>query len=883
MAGAVFSKWRDRAGQRLLGSVSALLIVVAANGFLVTPARARPVDSRGLRNMQKPASEAVKWETRIQSSGEIWVSLSNLGLLGSGHDAADPQVVSSPRVEQQLLGINWIPSFEFPSRSRNDYLYTAGLWFGCVRGADTLVSALTWRGPGASGEFEPTSLFELASSNPASPHYSATARADQQLAVTYADTAASIALRNIDRVESRRHLPIGLAIRQTSYTWATPVSRRFVIVDLWIKNTSDRAIGHGVVGMHVDGDVYNGLFTDRSGSEDDISGFLAVVPGIVEGSIDTVNVAWTADNDGDPFPGSGFRNENPSGVMAMRILRAPRGGQLSFNWWAYLWSDGRTPVVNWGPSMRANGTVYGLTSHGAPIGDNARFRMLRNHEIDYDQVYAAVNQQLRGWAPPLSKDAEAIDVANGLDTRFLLSYGPFDPIAPGDSVPFTYALIAGGNLHTDPQNFSLRFDHRNPKPYMDNLDFSDLIDNARWADWYFDTPGIDTDGDGNRGRAYLVNCRGGRCDSIFYKGDGVPDFGGPQSPYSPAITTTSRPGRVIVRWNGSVTETAIDPFSGKRDFEGYRVYAGLFDVNEQYSLLASWDFVDFKRFAYDRDEQAWVQISDPYTVAEWQEILGNPGFNPSDYPRPSFESAYVDTVTDTIRNLNGDIVRITRQERQSYWAREDYNRENEYYEADRWTQNLIQRVEERDTVIDDEHLTYGVYEITIDNLNPAVPLFFSVTAFDFGDYELGLAPLESPPGGNGVYAQPIHSSDVVVDSALNVSVYPNPYKAFYLDNEGRRTTYYDEGYEGRGVVDFVEQDRRIHFINLPDTATITIYSLDGDLIRRIHHPDPYLTTYSSVVGWDLITRNTQAVVSGIYIWKVDSKLGSQTGKLVIIK
>ncbi|GAB4323949.1 MAG: hypothetical protein Kow0074_16470 [Candidatus Zixiibacteriota bacterium] len=40
---------------------------------------------------------------------------------------------------------------------------------------------------------------------------------------------------------------------------------------------------------------------------------------------------------------------------------------------------------------------------------------------------------------------------------------------------------------------------------------------------------------------------------------------------------------------------------------------------------------------------------------------------------------------------------------------------------------------------------------------------------------------------------------------------------------------------------------------------------------------------ASSVGWDLVTRNVQAAVSGIYIWKVDSRLGSQTGKLVIIK
>jgi len=34
--------------------------------------------------------------------------------------------------------------------------------------------------------------------------------------------------------------------------------------------------------------------------------------------------------------------------------------------------------------------------------------------------------------------------------------------------------------------------------------------------------------------------------------------------------------------------------------------------------------------------------------------------------------------------------------------------------------------------------------------------------------------------------------------------------------------------------------------------------------------------------WDLITRNTQLVVAGIYYYSVESEYGNQVGKLVII-
>lgn len=54
-----------------------------------------------------------------------------------------------------------------------------------------------------------------------------------------------------------------------------------------------------------------------------------------------------------------------------------------------------------------------------------------------------------------------------------------------------------------------------------------------------------------------------------------------------------------------------------------------------------------------------------------------------------------------------------------------------------------------------------------------------------------------------------------------------------------------------------------------------------DRLRRGRND--YLIRYELVVGGDLISRNTQAVTSGIYIWKVSSRLGEQVGKLVIIK
>jgi hypothetical protein len=152
----------------------------------------------------------------------------------------------------------------------------------------------------------------------------------------------------------------------------------------------------------------------------------------------------------------------------------------------------------------------------------------------------------------------------------------------------------------------------------------------------------------------------------------------------------------------------------------------------------------------------------------------------------------------------------------------------------------------------------------------------SVSTFDYGNPTTNLAPLESSPLANAVEIYPVYSADVVADSAKKVSVFPNPYRI----NGG----YAEAGYEDVPAALSPERARRIHFANLPREATIRIYTLDGDLVRELQHPcDCPLQEGESMTSWDLISRNTQAVVSGIYLYTVESKLGTQVGKFVIIK
>jgi hypothetical protein len=70
---------------------------------------------------------------------------------------------------------------------------------------------------------------------------------------------------------------------------------------------------------------------------------------------------------------------------------------------------------------------------------------------------------------------------------------------------------------------------------------------------------------------------------------------------------------------------------------------------------------------------------------------------------------------------------------------------------------------------------------------------------------------------------------------------------------------------------------------VPDTCVISVWTLDGDLVRSLDHAESPLSSQATVVVWDMITRNTQAVKTGLYIYTVESRFGTDIGKLVIIK
>ena len=817
----------------------------------------------------------------VHNIGKLAMTITNYGSLGTGF-------VTSPICDGEIC-----PSAEYPINSNIEYLFSGAIWIGAVIGRDTLVSV------GADGWF--TGITELLPdageagriiirSNLASRPdiYSDSAISEQDFLCTFTDTFTDRGLTGTDPIDNRDHLPLNVSVQQNSYAWSYDYSEDFILFDYKITNIGIYPIRDLFMAVYVDGDVFH-QSNSSSGFQDDICGFRRTVDMPAGWCIDedTVNIAWIADNDGDPTTDGNWSFTSPYAVTGTRVVRTPfdtmktdggDGGGLSysFNWWI---SNG-TPSLDFGPRMAGTeeDPFRPFNAHlDTATGDRNKYYVMSHPEFDYDQLFTAVSHTGEGYLPP-PRPSQATDFADGFDTRYLLSFGPFD-VAPGDTLPVTLAYLAGDNFHSSPNAFQNLFDAVNPNVFYNSLNFNDFGLNARWASWIFDNPGFDTDGDGDSGKfCWTIVCdtfydttwidevtvdsvdTNISCDStkMYYAGDGTPDFRGAAPPPPPIVKVIPGYGKVTLRWNGEVTENAVDVFSGAKDFEGYRVYYAQGNRRSDYVMLTSFDLDDYKVYEFVQlyDTIFWEQVSLPVTRAELQERYGA-DFNPNEYT--SEYNYYTDPYTGKLR----------------YFVAQDWN------QSDLTNPQLIHKVypnasrrDLADTTAEG-WLRYYEYEYDIPNLQPSVPYYFSVTAFDYGSLKVDLGALESSPLINAVQEYPLPSAETVEEDGLGVIVFPNPYR---IDGG-----YASAGYENRDRRKSAERSRAIHFANLPKVCTIRIYSIDGDLIKQIEHSRPDAGPGSQEEVWNVISRNTQAVVTGIYLWHVESEMGEQIGKLVIMK
>jgi len=645
------------------------------------------------------------------------------------------------------------PSCEYPLGSGIEHIFDGSLWVGGFISSDSLgqnrvgpfvttgsvdASSVAQRGGGFEFTNAPGSKIIEKSSLLDSRYYDPTAVSHQDFIMDYSDTSTT--LSNGETIQD--HNPLGIAVHQEAYAWDYPFADFFVIMNYTIKNVSNKYIDSVYVGLWTDAVVRNTKITSpRTGASFFDKGG--------EGYSDSMKMAYTYDATGDvgytnSYVGIQFLGSTPT-LDSIFVTGTDTLPSVDF--------------VSWQYKNTANPDFF------SPTNDFDRYRKMQGFFGGSDRY--ETDPQKPGVHPASLKTPS--------NRSELITHGPFRSIAPGQSINVVYAIVCAKKYGNDPMLLDSPAQKTN------------LYSNGEWAlrAYYGEDrnrngildPGEDLDGNGKITRYIL-----------------------PAPPRNPIVKVVPGNQNVSIYWDNRA-ETSVDPISGKKDFEGYRLYrteAG-FDLNLSQSARSSLAL-----------------------LAQFDSAGNSIGFN-TGFGKVRLK----DPVT-----FPGDT--------------------NKYY-----------------------------YRFDVDSLLNGWQYLFSVTAFDKGDPSNNLESLESSP---------VSSLGRVLPGTLpnnndkaQVGVYPNPYYG---------NAYWDGN---------TERLRKIYFYNLPSECLITIYTLSGDIVKRINHHQnsngsdiKWFQTYASdgkqiMTGgedaWDLLTDNDQAIATGLYLYTVkDTRTGDiMRGKFLIIK
>ena len=107
----------------------------------------------------------------------------------------------------------------------------------------------------------------------------------------------------------------------------------------------------------------------------------------------------------------------------------------------------------------------------------------------------------------------------------------------------------------------------------------------------------------------------------------------------------------------------------------------------------------------------------------------------------------------------------------------------------------------------------------------------------------------------------------VINNLEAVSVVPNPYVATAI---WEQKPYLQSG---RG-------ERKIFFINLPMECTIRIYTMAGELVRKLEHNE---SVFNGAESWDLLNLDNLEIAYGVYIYHIETDNAETIGKFAVIK
>jgi hypothetical protein len=155
----------------------------------------------------------------------------------------------------------------------------------------------------------------------------------------------------------------------------------------------------------------------------------------------------------------------------------------------------------------------------------------------------------------------------------------------------------------------------------------------------------------------------------------------------------------------------------------------------------------------------------------------------------------------------------------------------------------------------------------VDRVPNGQEFYYAVVSFDRGAPSFGIETLESSALLN--LTKLAASPKTTASLEKEIWVEPNP----YVERSGFEDSQITVAVQ-------IENFRMIDFVNVPSPCTIRVFTVDGDLVTTLEHNNPN----SSRARWNLLTRNSRPLASGIYVFAVETPAGDRSlGRFVVIK
>lgn len=763
----------------------------------------------------------------VHNVGELQMHVTNWGEFGSRPGSAFPY--------------SEVPSAQYPAGSGIEYLYTAGLWVGALKGGVPAVSTAAYE-----REFRPTQdpidimyrTAEGARNGKRLPSSDADDDHDGQIDEDWLNGRDDDMDGKIDEdfagVSNQmfscwytddqayalqiypQHNPLHIMVRQESYQWEQDRFDDFVGIEYKITN----------IGTDILEDLYIGFFADCDAGPrtrdnyyaDDATGRTFIPVACTDLGPVQIDIAYTYDADGDEGQTLGY-----FGVMFLGHTTDPTGEVAPRR-------VGISTYANFsGEAAYADG--------GDPTNDFERYELLSQQIIERNQEIPR-------------------------DYRMLVSAGPFSILEPESTLVFQVAFVAGLGREalTNAANAQLTFDGA-----WFNLDgnrMTGIAGRETAVAGPAQNVSIDTcqadlgapivvprgetawiNNDCAREELFKLACGYQDEDSLLYRTgvDGKEqqiNWIVDTAPPPPVVRIDDHSSEGVVVYWDDFSESVPDVKTQIFDFEGYRLWRAdgwtrplgtsesTGPASDQWKLLSEVDVIN--GFGQDTgiNQYAYEPLDSRFSASQKREFIDqlkqqfteDPGGDP---PCPQ---GVDDAACDTLKALALEELGMDGGRR--------------YYQ-------YVDR-----------------------SMHLGRPYFYSVTAMDHGFNQSGgfVEGKAGDPSSNFSFVEPKSTSQpAYAYDESKIYVVPNPATAQSM----AAWTLSPNNEDPTGI--------KVEFRNLPRSdGTIRIYTLAGDLVKEIAFDG---TTGIGTAEWDLVSRNGQDVTSGVYIYSVESRDG-QFGRFI---